>query len=583
MAPRPRLGGQPRAVTSHLAARRSGVRSDRLASRLEVRIRLAGARLVPRHSGRRVAGCGLEGTLGARPNAPLGAPRLRVCAGVRRRPRARTRRCLPARVSQRDPRFRGHRSTALRRQLVVYHGRRHSRHELARRLRLLRSYGAAFDRDFDQTLLAASTTTRGTLRRTWSGTQRYATTTARPTCVVSVVRGRPFPRPRANDWLSFAVEQLLGEVRCNSARTFQVRRQCLLSPTLRRDRRLGVCARAPAARALAERPCLQLPHGYAQRLEDGGVHHRLFEAGAGSRRSATMTAAEFLEGAPGVHQGASRGRCLGRRKTISITSSCGGGGLVSRADFARLGAGSWEGKVVARVSFAELPRRRVCRRPSDPAATRVSARRPIGRGDRASEAATGPSGARHASSRPAGRSREGLSLRLSELRPLAPPLRRLLFSRRCGPPGQTGRGGHSARRPARRGGSPSTVSIGSPIGSYLYTLLPARRNSTDPWRHFTPYVEGREPSRSTSASPARRRPPRPCAIFWGEGFVGQHGRLGAARAPAWPLERGADGRGFGRRWILAAPAAPRPFSRGYGCGATSHDARTCTWSARGQT
>jgi hypothetical protein len=436
-----------------------------------------------------------------------------------------------------------------------------------------RSYGADFDRGFDRALLAS----------VWDHARHIAENlewdpTLRNNHYLADIVGLLFaaahlpPEQRVNDWLWFAIEQMLAEV----ALQFGEDGSNFEGSTCyhRLSAELVVFASALVLALPPERlpsgRAFEFPGGYAQKLarmaeftiDCSKPGHRVVQIGDNdSGRFLKLRPAYLQEPAGGAFTW--QEDHLDHRHLVAAV-----GGLVLREDFSRMGGGSWEGRVVARVAR---------RAPSGvgvapPGASSAAGRRVGTQADwalavRASENATGPKRRTASFESPGASLREGLELfGYPDFGLWLFRSRRLFLAVRCGPLGQNGRGGHSHNDQLAVEIAIDGVDRVADPGSYLYTPLPARRNEyRSAQAHFAPRVDGREPSRLDVGLFRLGGDPRGRVLYFGdEGFVGQHEGFGA------PVLRRVS---IGEEAVmvvdwstldLAAPTAPPPFSRGYG-------------------
>ncbi|MET0154333.1 MAG: heparinase II/III family protein [Candidatus Binatia bacterium] len=437
-----------------------------------------------------------------------------------------------------------------------------------------RSYGAAFDRDFDQTLLASVHDHARHIAENleWDPTLRNNHYLADVVGLLFAAAHLPASQ-RANDWLSFAVEQLLAEVALQFGEDGSNFEGSTCYHRLSAEMVVYASAlvlalppgRSPSGRAF------EFPRGYAQRLER--MAEFTIDCSKQGGRIAQIgdnDSGRFLKVRPAYIREPAEGDAfrwredhLDHRHLVAAV-----GGLVPRADFARLGAGSWEGKVIARVlRGAPLGVASASSVRSAAASRRVGTQADWTRAVRASEAATGSKRRTTCLESTGGSLREGLEI-------LGYPnfglwlfrSRRLFLAVRCGRLGQNGRGGHSHNDQLAVEIAIDGVDRVADPGSYLYTPLPARRNEYRSVKaHFAPCVEGREPSRLDVGLFRLGGDPRGRVLYFGdEGFVGQHEGFGALVHRRVAIGEGAVMVVDWSTLDLAAPAAPPPFSRGYG-------------------
>src|SRR5215213_6658729 len=105
--------GQPAAGQGCMVADCPGLPTDRLATRLQVRLAVVRTDVVPRPEVRRRAGYRRQGPLGARPNAAPAATRAGLDVGESRRGEFRGSRQVPGGVPKRGSRLRGNESTQI--------------------------------------------------------------------------------------------------------------------------------------------------------------------------------------------------------------------------------------------------------------------------------------------------------------------------------------------------------------------------------------------------------------------------------------------------------------------------------------
>ncbi len=313
------------------------------------------------------------------------------------------------------------------------------------------------------------------------------------------------------------------------------------------------------------------PDGYAERLariaeftiDCSKPGHRVVQIGDNESGRFLKLRPAYLEAPAGGDAFTWQEDHLDHRHLVAAV-----GGLVPREDLARRGGGSWEGGVVARVARgAPLGVGAAFRIASGAAHRRVGTQADWALAVRASENAAGSKRRTASFESPGAGLREGLELfGYPDFGLWLFRSRRLFLAVRCGPLGQNGRGGHSHNDQLAVEIVIDGVDRVADPGSYLYTPLPARR---DEYRsvqaHFAPRVEGREPSRLDVGLFRLGGDPRGRVLYFGdEGFVGRHEGFGAP-----VLRRVAIGEEAVMvvDWStldLAAPAAPPPFSRGYG-------------------
>jgi hypothetical protein len=439
---------------------------------------------------------------------------------------------------------------------------------------LFRSYGAEFDREFDRVLSSSvydhAQHIAGNLE--WDPTLRNNHYLADVVGLLFAAAYLP-PGPRVSAWLGFALDEFLKEVVLQFGEDGSNFEGSTCYHRLAAE--MVVFATALALALPPERlergRAFEFPRWYRERLE------RMAEFTIACSKPGYRVAqigdndsGRFLKLRPAYRKEPDDGGApawvedpLDHRHFVA--SVC---GLAPRSDFARFAAGSWESDFITRVT-----RGRRLEPPTRDPLEWAAARRRVGAiadwasAVRTSDEATEPH--RRVSRFAAlGTSlREGLQL-------LGYPdfglwlfrSPRLFVAVRCGPLGQNGRGGHSHNDQLTVEINIDGVDRVADPGTYLYTPLSARRNEyRSAQAHFTPCVEGREPSRLDLGLFRLGGDPRARVLYFGEeGFVGQHEGFGA------PVHRRvaiAEDAVMVVDWStldLSAPTAPPPFSPGYG-------------------
>jgi hypothetical protein len=437
-----------------------------------------------------------------------------------------------------------------------------------------RSSGAEFDREFEQTLLASVLDHAWHIAENleWDPTVRNNHYLANVVGLLFAAAHLP-PGQRVNDWLLFAVEQLFAEVALQFGEDGSNFEGSTCYHRLSAEMVVFASAlvlalppeRLPTGRAV------EFPAGYAERLarmaeftiDCSKPGHRVVQIGDNdSGRFLKLRPAYLREPASGGGF-TWREDHLDHRHLVAVM-----GGLVPRDDFSRMGGGSWEGRIVARVARGALSRVGTAPRIASGAARRrVGTQADWALAVRASENATGSKRSTASFELPGASLREGLELfGYPDFGLWIFRSRRLFLAVRCGPLGQNGRGGHSHNDQLAVEIAIDGVDRVADPGTYLYTPLPARRNEyRSVQAHFAPRVDGREPSRLDVGLFRLGGDPRGRVLYFGdEGFVGQHEGFGEP-----VLRRVAIGEEGVTvvDWStldLALPTAPPPFSRGYG-------------------